>query len=186
MNWYKKATESLWWDSPEEEAAWKEELKRKREERERRGSAVKEEVVLVNTVPLTLYSGFYDLESMANDDGTYTMEPEGREQGLIWFAHSLFGRRFMHYADRGDYLLKYPIEVEVYKNRTWYEDGSFEDKHVESEGTENSQMYGGYKLPEGFIFSYKMQKFIGSTKPLTFTKDMVVSRSEEDDFDELV
>jgi len=189
MSWYTVSSDfdDMFWDSPEELAKWHQERKQKIEQQNKRGILIDEQTVKSGSFVLNLFRGFDGVDAMSNGDGTYTMKGEGGDQDVIWFAHGLFSKDYLHYADRGDFLLRYPIEVGVYKVLKTYEDGSVEESPANlGDELKNSRGYGKFLLPEGFEFSYKMQKFIISKKPIVFTRDMVTVRQEDDDFDELV
>ena len=115
---------------------------------------------------------------MSNGDGTYTMSPEKSEQGVVWFSHDL-NPETLPYAERGAYKLTIPLSVETYKDVITYEDGSTEEVPSNlGEDTENSRGWGKYLLPEGFLFSYKSQKFIISENDITFSNNQVESTAD--------
>jgi|19_taG_2_1085344.scaffolds.fasta_scaffold01192_5 hypothetical protein len=133
---------------------------------------------------LDLYRGFdADMGEIDQRDGQYVLSPRKSEQGLIWFTHKLIsGYDPIEYVTgRGAFLLTYPLECVRHIERKIYDDGSHHDFIPEAildatDPTSNSQFYLGVELPDGWIFSYKMEKFIGCNTELLVTPDMITKQ----------
>lgn len=129
---------------------------------------------IVTDYVLTLYRGFNHLpEDMI-------LRPELSEQGLIWFTHQfIVGYDAIQYAaDHGQHLLTYKLPCKRHIQTTEYEDGSHYDgvpKDIAAKTTpvENCQFFMGIELPAGWVFSYKTEKFVGCSKPLRISADMI-------------
>lgn len=141
---------------------------------------VKREERVVSYV-LTLYRGFNaDLNSLEQDANNYYLSPKKSEQGLIWFTHMFInGYDALDYAkNHGEWLLTYPLTVRRHIEINTRKDGNTFNATPEyfrhlSQPTENSPYYAGIELPEGWVFSYKYEKFIGCTKKLKVNKEWV-------------
>jgi hypothetical protein len=135
------------------------------------------------TIPyhLDLYRGFdADLDSLEQRDGGLVLSPRKSEQGLIWFTHKLInGYNPIEYVTgRGEYLLTYPLDCVRHVERKIYDDGSYYDAIPQviqdvTDPTSNCKFYMGIELPEGWIFSYKMEKFIGCGIEILVSPDMI-------------
>jgi len=125
-------------------------------------------------VTLTLYHGS-KWEELS--DGL-VLDPNKSEQGALWFS-----RRPDDAKWRGPWLVTYPLQATKHVERIHYDDGSTYDDvpeqiHAACEPTENCRFYGGIELPEGWFFSYKVEKHIICTVPLKISPDML-QRVEE-------
>jgi hypothetical protein len=130
---------------------------------------------------LTLYRGFYgNLEDLKQDNNYYYFSPEGGQQGFLWFTH-LFINHYnpIEYAkNHGIWLLKYPLMVKKHIEINTQENGeqfnSIPDYfHNMVNPTANNRFYSGIELPEGWFFSYKMEKFIVCEKEIKAKKSWV-------------
>jgi hypothetical protein len=137
---------------------------------------------------LTLYRGFSgNLDEVHRDSaGRLILSPRKSEQGMIWFTHQFIrGYDPIEYAkSHGDYLLIYPLSVIRHFITIHYDDGStYRDIPPEilerSIPTENCRFHAGIELPEGWVFSYKHEKFIGCTMELPVTEDMIQEVTDE-------
>ena len=155
----------------------------------KRGKVVKEELK-TELFSLILYHGSKaDLESI-KQGSNYVLDPNKSEQGLLWFTHEFInGYNPLEYAKgHGDWVLEYPLETKKNFNEVQYEDGTIEQKAPDEimdkmDITKNSRFMcssgsmfsGGYciELPEGWYFTYKYEKFIGTRNPVTFSQEMV-------------
>lgn len=145
-----------------------------------KSTIVKREPPQVKPVTLELYRGCHP-DSVKNG----IISPERSEQGMLWFTHKLItGYNPIQYAaTHGDLLLTYPLTCKKHFELIHWSDGFVaEDVPVairdKSESTENCRFYAGYELPEGWVFTYKHEKFIGCTHKLRITPDMI-RKSEE-------
>lgn len=119
-------------------------------------------------VTLTLYRGFNaNLESLQQSGGSYVLSPSRSEQGVLWFTHNLInGYNPVEYVKgRGNYLLTYPLRCKYHYQTYHYKDGSTGEQTPEeitkqTETASNCRFYRGYELPQGWFFSYKVEKFI--------------------------
>lgn len=130
---------------------------------------------------LKLYRGFTaDLKELEQDNQFYFLSPKKSEQGMIWFTHQFInGYNPLDYAENhGSLLLTYPLQVKKHiqtnhqrNNKTW---DSIPDYFAKlSCPTENCRFYAGMELPEGWVFSYKYEKFIGCQIKLKVPKNWV-------------
>lgn len=138
---------------------------------------------------LKLYRGFNgNLDEIHRDSGgQLILSPRKSEQNMIWFTHEFIrGYNPIAYAkSHGRYLLTYPLEVKRYFYKVHYEDGSsYEFVPAEfmelTNPTENCRFHAGIELPEGWVFTYKHEKFIGCTKELLVSRDMIQEVGTED------
>lgn len=173
--------EDFFKETPEEKAE---------RERKSRRKKIKEQRVS-EPYELVLYRGLRIDPN--NIPAQMTLDPSKSDQGLLWFTHS-FIRAYnpIEYAkNHGDVLLTYPLQCKRHYILATYDDGS-QDKEIDEEmiskaiSYENSRFLASwpycYELPNGWVFSYKMEKFIGCAIPLTVTREMLspVVRDEED------
>ncbi len=133
-------------------------------------------------VTLTLYRGMnVNLNQLQSDaSGNFILSPTKSEQGAMWFTHNLInGYNALEYVQgRGNYLLTYPLQCKRHMQTIHYADGSThevipEEIKQQEQPTENCKFYSGYELPDGFLFSYKMEKFIICTRQLSVSKSML-------------
>jgi len=132
------------------------------------------------TITLTLYRGFdANIDSLKQVNGNYILSPKKSEQGVLWFSQYLRDAQ-----GRGKYILEYPLEgVKKHLQKIHYSDGHESEMTPQeildqSKPTENSKIWQGYELPEGWLFSYKTQKFIIRTEDLIVAPNMI-KRDEE-------
>lgn len=132
---------------------------------------------------LVLYHGF-------NTDPVtfgYKFDPKVSEQGMIWFTHKFIrGYNPIEYASsRGQYILIYPLDITTYVDNVTYQDGSKEEVAPEDLEklvipTENcSYLMSGpriIKLPNGWVFTYKNEKFIGTSNVIQARPDQVTNQ----------
>jgi len=130
---------------------------------------------------LTLYRGFdADIGNLENINGNYVLRPEKCEQGALWFTHDLMsGYDPKEYVQgRGKYVLTYPLTVKRHYQEIVWSDGTTSNRTPDeitnlSEPTENSKYWMGIELPDGFLFSYKTEKFIISEIPINVKPEMI-------------
>ena len=133
-------------------------------------------------VTLDLYRGFdADLNNLELREDKYILSPHKSEQEAIWFSQWLKDAK-----GRGEWILKYQLPVISHYQRKHTEDGDYFDTIPEeisgkSDPYENSPIYGGIELPDGWLWSYKTQKYIIATKPIAITKDMIKRDSDYDE-----
>lgn len=147
---------------------------------------VKKDPPQVVDYTLELYRGFdVDWNKVKKEGEFYILSPERSEQGLIWFTHKFI----VHYdpiqyaASHGEWFLTYPLKCKRHIQKIHWSDGQTQeitpdDVLQKSEPTENSRYHMGIELPEGWVFSYKMEKFIGSSVKLRITKNMIRKSNE--------
>jgi hypothetical protein len=123
------------------------------------------------------------MDEIERRDGMMVLSPHKSEQGLIWFTHKLInGYDPIEYVTgRGKYLLTYPLDCVRHIQRKVFDDGSHYDAIPQeildaTDPTSNSRFYMGVELPEGWVFSYKMEKFIGCGIELLVSPDMVTQQ----------
>lgn len=135
---------------------------------------------------LTLYRGFdADLSQLEQDAGHYYLSPKRSEQGMLWFTHAFIrGYNALTYAaNHGEWLLTYPLSVKRHIQINTQQNGKTFNAVPDyfeklAEPTENSRFHAGIELPEGWIFSYKTEKFIGCSKKLRVNKEWIKPSQE--------
>lgn len=147
---------------------------------------VKKDQPKVISYVLELYRGFnFNWDELKKENNYYILSPKRSEQGLMWFTHKFI----VHYnpieyaANHGNYFLTYPLKCKKHIQTTTWSDGQTQETtpdefHKLETPTENCRYYNGIELPEGWVFSYKMEKFIGCSKELKITKEMIKRSSE--------
>jgi hypothetical protein len=179
MNWYKQATK-------DPNAAFESMFDSGLPTLEERSPVVRVDPPATRPYPMTLYRGFdADIENLERNGNSYILSPEKCEQGVLWFSRDESDAK-----GRGAWVLKYEIEAAKHYQRNHKEDGSFfdvtpEEISVASSPSENSKIYGGIELPDGFLWSYKAQKYIIANKPIVIDKGMI-SKDTEGENNELV
>lgn len=164
----------------------------------KRGNVVKSQR---KTEPYTfdLYHGSKaDLNSLEKEGNNFTLSPEKSEQGLLWFTHIFWGIKtnpmddehpkptrpatWLYAKAHGDWVLTYPLKSTKHYDEVEYEDGSTELKAPEeiiekADPLKNNKFscFGTYciELPEGWYWTYKTEKFIGTTNAVSFSPDMI-------------
>jgi hypothetical protein len=130
-------------------------------------------------IKLDLYRGFdVDLNSLKRNGDGYILSPHQSEQQAIWFSQYLQDAQ-----GRGEWILEYPLNAIKHYQRYHQEDGSYYDSIPQeideaTDQTENSKYFGGIELPEGWLWSYKTQKYIIATEPITITRNMLHKDTE--------
>ena len=130
-------------------------------------------------IVLTLHRGFdADLEKMERQGNDFIFRPEKCEQGVIWFSQNEEDAQ-----GRGQYLMTYPLVAKRHYERVWYEDEDFlgrkyyddipEEIREKTNPYENCRFHAGIELPEGWYFSYKVQKHIVCDTPIKVSPDMI-------------
>lgn len=125
-------------------------------------------------ITLTLYRGFdASLNELERSGDGFILSPHKSEQGVIWFSRNIEDANW-----RGQWLLTYPLQVIKHTERVYYDDGSHSDDipdsvHAQCSPSENCRFYGGIELPEGWFFSYKVEKHIVCSIPIRVTEDML-------------
>lgn len=130
---------------------------------------------------LELYRGFdVDVDSLEKQGQHLILSPDKSEQGLIWFTHNLIrGYNPKEYVQgRGSHILTYPLQCVRHIQELKWSDGSVSTTIPDeiqdlAQPTENCRYHMGYELPEGWVFSYKMEKFVGCGIKLKITPDML-------------
>lgn len=141
------------------------------------------------SVTLTLYRGFdVDVNKLQRSGQGYVLSPSKSEQGAMWFTHKLIrGYDPIQYVQgRGSHLLTYPLQCVKHSQTIHYSDGSTydtipEEIQQQTEGTDNCRFYAGYELPDGWYFSYKNEKFIICTVPITVAPNMITENKGGED-----
>ena len=59
--------------------------------------------------------------------------------------------------------------------------GSVKEIEAQTEPIQNCRFYAGIELPEGWYFSYKVQKYIVCSVPLMVSRDSIKQQSEVDE-----
>ena len=117
------------------------------------------------------------------------------EKGL-WFTHEL-QRGYVddpeqfatNYAK--DFLIEYPLSVKKHYDIVTYNDGKIsneapkdsENKIIQTELSDKIRQYGAvYELPDGWFFTWQIQKHLLCTKPLMIQSNMIkeIKREQND------
>ena len=135
------------------------------------------------TIPyrLELYRGFdMNMNEVERRNGKLVFSPVKGEQELIWFTHKLINNyNPVEYASsRGEFLLTYQLDCVRHIERKFYDDGSYYDAIPDeilnqTNPTSDSRLHMGIELPEGWVFSYKTEKFIGCGVELLVSPEMI-------------
>jgi hypothetical protein len=148
-----------------------------------RPKVVKQDPPKVIPYTITLYRG--SREELQREGDQLVLDPNKGEQGLIWFTHPFISHYnpIQYAASHGDYFITYPLKCRKHIQRTHYDDGRHYDNIPQviidkTNPYENCRFYLGIELPQGWVFSYKAEKFIGCSKKLWITKDMIQKSSE--------
>jgi len=130
---------------------------------------------------MELYRGFdVSIDKLEKRDGFLILSPAKSEQGLIWFTHKFIAvhNPIEYVSGRGSHMLTYPLEcIRHYQTIEW-DDGSTSTRIPEeildqTEPISNCRFHMGIELPEGWVFSYKTEKFIGCSINLKITSNML-------------
>lgn len=131
---------------------------------------------------ITLYRNFdANLDKVQKDEnGNFIFSPKKCESGVLWFAHDLQGGEKEKYYNRGKkYLLTYPLPVTYHYISKTYSDGSVSQTPLNNNVLEDSSTGSGYTLPDGFLFSNKVQKHIICNKILKVPPSYVTEFKNE-------
>ena len=138
---------------------------------------------------LELYRGFdVNVDKLQRRGQYFILSPKKSEQGLIWFTHNLIrGYNPKEYVrGRGSHLLVYPLHCKRHLQDVLWSDGETttktpDDISARTESTENCRYHMGVELPEGWVFSYKHEKFVGCSIEIEITSDMLHVNSTSDE-----
>lgn len=131
---------------------------------------------------LDLYRGFNaDLESLEQDNQYYYLSPKQAEQGQLWFTHPYINYyNPIEYAkNHGEWFMTYKLPVVKHIQLLQWDDGGTSESLPDwwnkvAEPTSNGRFHAGIELPEGWVFSYKTEKFIGCKIKIKVPKQSVV------------
>jgi len=129
---------------------------------------------------LRLYHGFNRDPQTFN----YEFDPSKSEQGMLWFTHNMIrGYDPYEYASsKGRFVLTYILDIEKRSEKVTYQNGKSEyivpeDMRELAIPTSNSRYMVSFDhlivLPEGWFFTYKTEKFIGTTQIIHASPSMV-------------
>jgi hypothetical protein len=138
---------------------------------------------------LELYRGFdVNVDKLQRRGQYFILSPKKSEQGLIWFTHNrINGYDPKEYVrGRGSHLLVYPLHcIRHLQDEVWsdgYTSNNIpDDIQARTKSTENCRYYSGVELPEGWVFSYKHEKFIGCSVEIEITPDMLRANSTSEE-----
>lgn len=184
-------------DSPEGREQYDNDLKYAlaRMEKRRRMTVVSEKVVEEPYV-ITCWRGF-DQRSFERDarsgNGKIILRGERAMEGMLWFTHSLQPRDLQpkeyalsHARDDG-YLLTYPLKCRRSFKITRYDDGSEivdvpDGTKINQTELRSSDNIAGkfYELPEGWYFTWQVQRHIGFKGDLEIEASMLKKISNRD------
>lgn len=139
------------------------------------------------TVPMTLelYRGFdADLQTLEQDDRFYYLSPRKAEQSQLWFTH----RYIRHYdpvdyaKNKGRWFMRYELPVKKHIKFLTWDDGAKSESlpnwwYDKVDPTQDGKFHAGIELPDGWVFSYKTEKFIGCRVNIKIPKAWVVPSS---------
>jgi len=120
---------------------------------------------------IEIYHGFNQDPKFFN----YEFDPIKSEQGLLWFTHKYIRvyNPIEYATGKGDYLLTIKLPTTLHCNVVTYENGESEEKIGDelrdmANPYENCRYYLDFdkliELPQGWFFTYKHEKFIGTNK----------------------
>lgn len=122
---------------------------------------------------IILYRGMdIDFDRVNLIDNKLRLSPSKSEQQSIWFS------RYIEDAKgRGYYILEYPLNAIKHFERVHYEDGqvigripsAIKEKQNE---LKDCQYHAGIELPDGWLWSYKTEKYIVCKTDLIVDRDM--------------
>jgi hypothetical protein len=170
MNWYKKSQSQSFQD-------WFQEEMEKTKDRR----MVKKDPPSSENKTIILYRGFdADLNKLQKSGSNFIFSPKKSEQGVMWFS---MDRRVAQ--GRGKHILEYPLQIKKHFQVIHYSDGSTyndipEEIKEQEHPTENCRFWGGIELPEGWFFSYKVEKHIICSVDIIVSPNMI----KEDDPEE--
>ena len=152
----------------------------------RNSTIVSKDAPKTTNFTLTLYRGFDgNWDEIRQEGNFYILSPKKSEQGLIWFTHPYINayNPVQYAAGHGEWFLTYPLQCRKHIQTVHWSDGSThndipQEIQALTKPTENCKYYMGIELPDGWVFSYKMEKFVGSTIEIKITKDMIKASKE--------
>ncbi len=132
----------------------------------------------VKPINIELYRGFYgDLNKFKQDDQFYYFDPATSEQRQLWFTsrYITYYNPIEYAINHGDWFMTYSIPAKKHVEITHYEDGRQGEspRNMGEDSTKNSSIWQGIELPQGWLWSYKTEKFIGCTLVLKVPKTSV-------------
>ena len=141
---------------------------------------VKVEPATTKDIVLTLYRGMdLELDNLRREGDYYILSPNKSEQQSIWFSQYIDDAR-----GRGKYILTYPLMVKKHIQVKHLSDGfSYEstpEDLIEEDYTQDSKIWGGLELPEGWYWSYKVQKYPICKKEIKISQDMLRPDNSDD------
>lgn len=163
------------------------------EELSTRGKIIKKERV-IEPYELILYRGFNaNLDSLKTSGNNYIISPKKSQQGMLWFTHKFITNYDpIEYAkSHGSLLLTYPLKIKKHYDLITYENGDtikeapkeIRDSIDQTENQPFMCLYFEYclELPDGWFFTYKNEKFIGTTNTLLIEPGLIEQIEEESD-----
>ena len=167
MNWYSKYSQKSFYTTPQPKLddLFGNETKKKE---------VNKDAPSTKNITLQLYRGFdADLSHLEKSGQNYILSPVKCEQGLLWFS-----RNIRDAQGRGKYILEYQLQCIKHFQTIKYNDGSsYEQVPQEildkSNPTENSNIWQGIELPDGWFWSYKTEKHIVCSKNIVVSPNMI-------------
>ena len=137
---------------------------------------------------ITCWRGF-DERSLERDtieqgNGYRVLHGKSAMENILWFTHSLQGSVEPEEYARShaqDYLVTYPLRVTKHFDLVTYSDGKTEQKIPEEmlkiDGSQKSRflplMGKVYEVPEGWFFTWQVQKHLGCSVPLKIMDSMI-------------
>jgi len=135
---------------------------------------------------ITCWRGFRgNLEKSGNN---YILDPKDTKEGLLWFTHEFQAswavqpnpRQYALDKAEGGYFVTYPLKCEMYYHEV---EGPFGPRKEcpkeimdKVKPTELSRigMFGAcYELPEGWYFTWKMEKHIATDRIVILSPNMI-------------
>jgi hypothetical protein len=137
---------------------------------------------------ITCWRGF-DKRSLERDtveqgNGYRVLHGKSAMESILWFTHSLQGSIEPEQYARShaeDYLITYPLQAVKHYDLVTYDNGKTEMKvPAEMQGMDGSQksrfmptIDKVYEVPEGWFFTWQVQKHLGCSVPLKIMDSMI-------------
>jgi len=150
----------------------------------------------IESVVVNCYRGFpyrsLERDLIDEDQDYITLSPREMQEGIIWFTNSLQHRGLelsvspQEYAESyvgdGGFLLTYPLKCTKHYNELHYGKGETSNEAPKElvekithtgQGRLRNMGNAVYELPEGWMFTWQIEKHIGCQTDLTFRRDML-------------
>lgn len=137
----------------------------------------------VMPIIVDLWRGFNgNLKDFEYDEKNYLFSPEYGEQGMLWFTSlycSCSSDPIEYAKGNREWLTTHKINCKRHIQTNYFDDNSKNEGLPDywdtlADPSTNCRYYLGIELPEGWVFTSKVQKFIGCKHNLLIPKTSVV------------